>query len=512
MIGVEAMKIISNLKKYYLETAVFLCGAAVMVMELVGSRFLAPNFGTSLYVWSSIIGVILGSLSIGYWLGGKISVKNTNRIMLSMIVLLAAAFIFGLSLVRDTVFSVADSIADATDIRLASFFAALTLFAAPNVLLGMVSPYAARLKIDQVEKSGQEVGNLYAISTIGSILGTFAAGFWLISDFGSAQINLWMAALLVIVSMILDFKSIRFLQLSLLTATIGLSVYMAEFNQNINEISFDTMYNRYIIEDRDIGNSNKVRLMGVDRFGIQSGMFILNGRPSDELALEYTRYFLLGKHFFPEMRQALMIGGGAYSFPKKFLSAYPDASIDVVEIDSKLTDIARQLFDLKDNARLSIYHEDGRVFLNRNSKKYDCIYIDAFSSLEPPYHLVTREAVQKIHASLVPGGVVLVNVISESNVSKSKMLAAIYATYKSVFEQTYVLRADPETASDPLSNFIVVALKPGGQGGWIRWVSPNLELNHYLSARMDMGKSAGQVLTDDFAPVEKYVLSMIKEK
>src|SRR3989338_163916 len=170
------------MKQYKLELIVFLSGAVIMILELTGSRVLAPYLGNSTFVWTSLIGVILGRLSIGYWLGGKVADQKASYENFSLILMIAGVLI-GLTTIGKEI--ILQFIQNSTQsIRIGSLIASIIIFAPASIFLGMVSPYAIRLKIKSIEKSGRTVGNLYALSTIGSIVGTFLAGFWLIAYFG----------------------------------------------------------------------------------------------------------------------------------------------------------------------------------------------------------------------------------------------------------------------------------------------------------------------------------------
>jgi predicted membrane-bound spermidine synthase len=170
-----------NMKRFFLEVVVFICGAVVMAYEIVGSRMLGPFVGTSIFVWSSIIGIILLSLSLGYFYGGKIADKNPHYKYLSIIVVLSAMLIVASTLLKDILL---DNLLNLTkNVKLVSILASLLLFSLPALFLGMVSPFAARLKMVDIKTSGATVGYLYALSTLGSITGTFLAGFYLIPSF-----------------------------------------------------------------------------------------------------------------------------------------------------------------------------------------------------------------------------------------------------------------------------------------------------------------------------------------
>ena len=232
---------------------------------------------------------------------------------------------------------------------------------------------------------------------------------------------------------------------------------------------------------------------------------------SDELVFPYTKFYRLARHFNPNIKKTLMIGGAAYSYPKDYLRQYPDARIDVVEIDPQLTDLARKYFNLKENPRLAIYHEDGRTFLNRTKNKYDAILGDAFNAIYSiPYHLTTRQAVEKMYQALNEKGVVLINMISAIEGEKGMFLRAEYATFKSVFPQVYVFPIlKPEGGSDP-QNIVLVALKSSEPPVFL---SPDPEFQRFLEQVWEKPIVQDMpVLTDDYAPVDKFVLKMLPRK
>jgi len=204
-----------------------------------------------------------------------------------------------------------------------------------------------------------------------------------------------------------------------------------------------------------------------------------------------------------------MLGGAGYSFPKDFLLHYEkQQTIDVVEIDPEVTELAKQYFDLKENPRLTIYHEDGRVYLNRTLNKYDVIFGDAFSShYSLPYQLTTKEAVEKKFDILNKDGVVILNIISSIQGEKGEFLRAEYATYKSVFPQVYLFPVNHPTDGYKVQNIILVALKSKE--------SPNLDSNdpvlkEYLDHLWEKEIQIDvPVLTDDHTPVEYYIYKTI---
>ncbi len=230
---------------------------------------------------------------------------------------------------------------------------------------------------------------------------------------------------------------------------------------------------------------------------------------SDRLVNEYTRYYHLVRHFVPGFASGLMIGGAGYSFPKDYLAKYPNVALDVVEIDPGVTKLAKKYFSLEDHPNLTIYHEDGRVFLNQNKKQYDAIFGDAFSSwYTVPYQLTTQEAVQKKYDSLSESGVVILNIISSIEGEMSDFLRAEYRTYTSVFPQVYILPVGHPHDATRIQNITLIALK---NKSLPLWVSDDPEINEFLSHRWTKPiREDLPILTDDYAPVDHYIGKFLK--
>jgi spermidine synthase len=487
------------MKKFLLEFVVFVCGVVVMIFEIVGSRILGPYLGTSIFVWTSLIGIILGSLSLGYWLGGIIADKKPSYVLLSWIILLAALFI-GLTITgKDIILRNLPGLFGG--IRTQSIIASFCLFAPTSILLGMVAPYAVKLKIRDIKTSGKTVGNLYAISTIGSIIGTFLAGFFLIPSFGSTNILYFNAFLLIIVALTIFIMSKYFTSVVFGLVLLGILLfYNIRFNSSeLSYIDIDTRYNRVLIyESVDWYSGKPVRVMRINN-EYSSSMFLDN----DSLVYPYLKYYQLAEHFKPNFRKTLMIGGAGYSYPTYYLKKYPKSYIDVVEIDKKLTELARTHFRLKDSPRLNIHHEDGRIFLNRTKNKYDVILGDAFKSIYTiPWQLTTLEAIKKEYDILTKDGIVIINIISTLEGPKSLFLQAEYNTYKAVFPQVYLF--DLDNFNDPaiMHSIILLALKSDKKP---IFNSPDPELNGYLQHVLRKKFHFQMpVLTDEHAPVEYY--------
>ncbi len=492
-----------RVQKYILEAVVFLSGGIVMMYELAGSRVLAPYVGTSIFVWASLIGVILGSLSLGYYYGGKIADKRQETISLAFIIAIAAICVRLTASLRD---SVPETLANWNlGLQMESVLLAIILFAPASLFLGMVSPYATRLRLSGLDTSGSVVGRLSAISTIGSIAGTFLAGFYLIPHLGTYKILIGISLALLLMSILLIVAETvsKKKKLWSIAVLVAMAIVFAALQSpgKAHAVDIDTVYNRIWLYETISNQTQRKKLnLVTDPGGIQSAMYLDN---PTELVAEYTKFYRLANHFFPGLKNALIIGGCAYSYPKDFLIQNPEAHLDVVEIDPGMTALARQYFHLKDDPRLNIIHEDGRIYLNRNSKQYDVIYIDAFNSHSSvPFHLTTQEAVRSVYTSLSDNGVVLLNTITALNGEKGKFLEAEYKTYKSVFPQVYIIPVRSNTNEVTLQNVMIIALK---SNQFPKWVNKNKELNDYLSKVWKKEPDTGlPILTDDFAPVDYY--------
>lgn len=489
-----------------MELVVFVCGAAVMVLEMTGSRVLAPYLGTSIIVWTSLIGVILAAMSLGYWWGGVLSDRMPERRVLSFVIFLAAAAT-ALSSVLST--PVLFAVQSATrDLRIGAVAAAIALFGLPAALVGTVLPFSVRLKTHAVGEAGRTAGALCALSTAGSILGTFLGGFVLVSRLGNTQILLCAACALLAAS-IVAYRG----GAAAKTAVVFLLVFLGWGADALQAAwmgpsfyDYNTPYSRvWVYDDIRPSDGRPIRFMQIADEA--SSAMYLDG---DDLAFDYTRYYRLVAHFRPGVRSALMIGGAGYSYPKDFLKSFPDARMDVVEIDPTLTDIARRHFGLNPSPRLEVIHEDGRTFLNRNRKTYDAVFLDAYKSIySVPYQLTTIEAAHRMRAALAPDGVLFANFISSIEGRKGRFLRAELATMKRVFSQVYLFPIDDAEDGARVQNIVLVALKSDKRPAFY---SNDREMNAYLG-RLRIGDVPEDlpILTDNFAPVDAYVGEIIAE-
>lgn len=498
------MNVLKKLTLGRLEFIVFVAGAAVMILELIGSRILAPYLGTSIYVWASLIGIVLSALTVGYYLGGLFSERNPRLLFLTYVLFFSGLAIFLIALIKDQILA----LTAALGVKAGSVLAALILFALPSILLGLVSPYAVRLKVQNIEGSGNVAGKLYALSTLGSIFGTFLAGFYLIPTFGSSQILFSLSLVLILTSMLGGKKRRKII---LLVLILGLWLL-----NNLTPLSFvfegDSAYNHIRVKNLVSKiDQTKIRILYL---ATETHSVIY--QDSDKLFSVYHQLYQLDNLFKPEIKKALTLGGGAYIAPRDFLRRYPQAQMTVVEIDPQVTQVAKDYFNLKADPRLKIIHGDGRIFLNNNREKFDVIYGDAFASyFSLPFQLTTKEAMAEIYQALEPDGILVLNIIASLTGKKSLFFQAEYKTLQEYFPQVYVFPAyyyDGQNTGE-FQNLILIATKNPQ-----RLTEKNLaksadanqkKLLEQLWEKKIKLNPAIKILTDDFAPVDYYISKLL---
>jgi spermidine synthase len=513
--GIFAKWFISSRFTKSLAVLVFVAGTASMSLEFAASRILIPVFGSSIYTWGSLIGVILTGLSLGYHIGGKLADKNPDFLKLCLVIFSAGLYIIFIPFIAPTLTT--SFIQFVSDSQYASLFAVFTLLIVPTFLLGIVSPYAIKLATRRLTELGNVSGNLYSLSTIGSIVGTFLTVFVLIptfeinyiifglgvtlmvfsSLFGLARFPKVLAAFVVV--LLLFFPSISSSSTGTVMVHTGTLVYEKE-----------TLYSH--LDVIDYGNIRTLYLDG----NIHSQMY--KDKP-EELVNTYTKYFHLGFLFNPNAKDVLFVGGGGFSGPKNFLSMYSDVRIDVVEIDPDVISAARDYFNLpvdNDGSRLMIYNDDARNFLSKTEKKYDLIILDAFSKNYVPFHLMTLEYFQLLDEKLTSDGVIISNSIGSMTGDRSDIVRAAYKTISQIFPSVYVFPTEHNSGN--LQNIMLAAMKTPTveySKDELRQLASNNDNNNHNSStaladldylehlyEAELKTSDVPLLTDQFAPVE----------
>ncbi|MFC1722356.1 fused MFS/spermidine synthase, partial [Patescibacteria group bacterium] len=390
-----------------------------------------------------------------------------------------------------------------------AFFTSLVILAPITTLLGMATPLAVRLVVEDKNSSGSAAGNIYALSTIGSIIGTFSAGFWLIPNYGVHKI-LFGVSMALIISAIITASS-SYIKFSILIVIFMLSTFyfvndpklaFALFYEDkfgVDVIAdMDTMYNRIWIYDEDANEEDHVRTLA----NSQSSIYM--ERPiEDMLVFDLYDYFNLAPVYKRDINDALMIGGGAYTYATFLNNVHPDWELDVVEIDGGLLPISKEYFRFEESENFTNFAMDGRYYLNKNDKKYDVIFLDAYRNGDAmPFQLVTKEAYRLMFNSLNENGLLIINMLSTLDGETSKLFKSQYATLKTYFNDIKVF---PAWSKNPYvhQNIVLIATKGSGH-----YFNNNLSGEHEDALSMEYLRSIdfsqNIVLTDDYAPVEYY--------
>ncbi|KEQ56295.1 Spermidine synthase protein [Marine Group I thaumarchaeote SCGC RSA3] len=430
-----------------LKVLTFASGAIVMALEIATSRILTPVFGSTIYTWGSLIGVILSGLSLGYFLGGRIADKHPKFDKICGIVFSVGLFIVGMPFFASYV--VDFSLAIMPISQYTPLLATFLLLMLPSVLLGFVSPYVIKLGTKSLQKVGNMSGNLYSIATVGSIFGTFVTVFVLIPNVTVHQIIFGLGIALITSSLIGLKISPKIIAIGIVTLLIvpwsSFSVSTISHNGMLI-FEKETMFSH--LDIIEYGDNRSLYLDGLRHSS-------MNMRDPLDLVIDYTEYFHLGMMFNPAAKDILFVGGGGFSGPKNFLALYPDTKIDVIEIDSDVIDVAKTYFNLETNPRLQIFNDDARKHLSMFDKKYDLIILDAYATNYVPYHLMTHEFFQLLEKRLEPNGVVVSNLIGSIEGNNSPLVRSVYKTMKETFPVSYVFPTEEKPTF--IQNIMIVS-------------------------------------------------------
>ena len=506
------------LKKNLLLISVFITGACILVVEVVAVRVLSPYYGNTIFTVSSVISVILASLSLGYYIGGKFADRHPTLkwfftiIMFGGIILLALYF---LGMILLPVLSV--SLPFATG----PLYSSIIFYFFPTLLLGMLSPFAVKLQSVEFPEQGigSISGKIFFWSTLGSILGSLFSGFFLIPNFSIDYIFISTGLVLFILGFIplafLGFTKKRLYQsvLSILVLTF-LNIYVVEKVQSFYLYSKDGIYEKIHIYD-GIEAGRPARFFQQDRSS--SGAMFLDSNIPTDLVYEYTKYYSIYKIFKSDIQNILVIGGGAYSIPKALLTDLPNANIDVSEIEPSLYVLAQKYFDLVEDSRLQNFTTDGRLFLKSSNKKYDMIFSDVYYSLfSIPTHFTTKEFFTIVKDRLSEDGIFVGNLIGDLSRQSPSFIMSEIKTFKSVFPNTYFFAVvSPESVD--VQNIIFVGYNSSKK---INLDSDMVlgDQNPIISSLRDkiinidrFNLSSYPVLTDNFSPTE-YLTSKVLER
>jgi spermidine synthase len=519
---------------------VFVASACTLALEIVAGRILAPYLGVSLYTWTSVIGVVLAGISLGSYLGGKLADRWASPYTLGLLLLtggLSSLLILPLaSLPTDRMLfrlpcqpEALDAFSLCTPLvvtvgRILALTAAL--FFLPGLVLGTVAPLTVRLALTDLRGSGQTVGALYAWSTLGSLVGAFVTGFWLISAVGTRPIVLGVGLVLLALALLVGQAWRLRRPVGALPILLGLALAGLLLNTIRQRAALtppctqETDYFCIKVYTQPIERDRPLTVLALDHL-VHSYNAL-----DDPTYYEYSyiRVYAEVADYVARQRpdfRSLFIGGGGYTLPRGFEAVYPAAEIEVIEIDPGVTRVVYERLGLSADTRIRTHNLDARLVLDQlqGGPSYDLVFGDAFNDLSVPYHLTTLEFDRKVRALLRDDGFYLVNVIDRFR--GGQLLPAMVRTLQRVFPHVYVLSAGEPwlNLAASTNTYVLAATATPLDLERLRRVTPQGFGRNILSNVMPadlmadwLASTPDLVLTDDYAPADNLIAPLFAER
>ncbi len=486
---------------------VFLAGAAVMVIEICANRLLAPVYGNSVFTWTSLIGVILICFSAGGYLGGYLADKRADFAVLGW--LLATASV--LTMFVPAIFALVGPAFKDMGVIAGPVLISSLLFALPGVLLGAVSPASLRLYslLGRDAHVGFAAGTISMLGSLGSFVGTFLSGFYLVSHFSRTSIFVCTGVVLFLLAAAAFYLARHNARVQapvwvggIIAVLIGATSQEGQALDTVYQK--DSLYHRILITEQQKGTPDAVRYLQLDST-YEGAMRVNDG----EVVMKYQQFWRL-----PTMKpglkvdNALFIGAGAFGMPEQISRQYPQSTVDVVEIDPAVIEAGRKFFKLDEFPRVQAHASDGRRFLSGSGgRKWDFIFGDAYNGMRQiPLHLASKEFFQLVHDHLTPQGIFLMNIISAVEGPRGELLAGMVKTLQEVFPHVEIFAV--EHRLDVAQNVMVLA----SNDDW----KPVFTDNSYVTGSWESGISNcfvpaaqrpadGAIFTDNLNPVDAII-------
>ena len=538
-----------------LNVIVFACGAALMALEIVAARVLAPALGNSIFVWGSVISIVMIALSLGYWLGGQLADKRHASRALAPLIAGAGVLTVIVPVIASAVLPMAADMGP----RIGSLVASALIFFLPALLIATVSPLGVRLAASRgLTHIGRSAGGLYAISTGGSIVGTLATSFWLIPLLSLEPLivgigfTLFASALMALALPRLypeepnktestaettgaptdpaqpasppqpsrRARTVRgaaplAVALVVLGGVLGGAVLADVASAPASDVAGerilhreDSQYHRIAVTQAD-----NVRHLRFDASN-QTALDMVDGYRS---VIRYPNYADLALAVNPEAKRVLILGLGGGALPKRWWRDYPDMQIDTVEIDPAVVRISKEYFDLPDDPRLRVFTQDARRYVQTSTDTYDVIFVDAYYADSLPFHLTTNEFFVEVKQRLAPGGVVAYNLIGSVTGRRSELFRGMHKTVSANWKNVWVFPIGMGSSglTELGRNIIVLASDAKvGDDELVRRIQSNVDgrvkLAEYPSFAEDLYTNTivaddVPLLTDTYAPVDSLI-------
>lgn len=494
----------------YLYLAVFVSGFTSLAVEMAASRLVGNYFGASNLVWASIIGLILIYLTAGYFLGGYWADRSPHYSTFFRI-LLWGAFLIGLvPVIARPVLRFAASAFDELEmgVLFGSFVAIIVLFIVPITLLGTASPFAIRLAIQDARRAGRTSGDIYALSTLGSFIGTFLPVLLLIPTVGTYRTFMVISGLLLVVSLFCLWRTsgwraaAPYLLMPLIILVLGI-IGMRGTDKTAQGMIYEGESAYNYIQVLEYGDVRVLRLNEGQGMHSMYSPTLQNFHGPWEQVLA-APYFNPAPIDPAQVKSMAIVGLAAGTTARAASAVYPGIQIDGIEIDPDIVSVAQTYFDMND-PNLNVIVQDGRVGLAKSDKKYQIISVDAYRPPYIPWHMTTKEFFQIARDHLTEDGVLVINVGRSPN--DRRLVNAFAATLSAVFPSIYVMDI-PETFNSIMYATVQPTSLANLQANLANLSSrentPALLLEPVQSALVNMQPAPppDRVFTDDLAPIE----------
>ncbi|MBI5222856.1 fused MFS/spermidine synthase [Candidatus Micrarchaeota archaeon] len=468
--------------------ASFISGFCLMVIEIGGPRLTAPYIGNTIFSWAAVIASVLGALSLGYYYGGKMADKNPTKEGLGKIFIICSITTFLAYLLGTFV----GPLAAILDITTASILTSLIFFPAAATY-GIVSPYIIKLT-SKAGKEGENSGRVFAVSTLGSILGTLGTGFILVPNLPVKWIFIGtgiIMALLGIYLKAIKMNSPKYTIVLIFLMTLSVATAPIEIYKGTTVYEGESPYYHIRVLDGDFFNESS-RILLLDN-AISSGHGV-GGKAIFEYEKQTQKtYELMGK-----TPKVLMLGVAAGTIIDGIFKAKPDATVTGVEIDEKTIEVGKRFFNLTENERTEIVIEDARRYIEKTDQRYDFIIIDTYRGKSVPFHLTSDEFLKQLKEKGTTDAIVVVNVIGSIQGDRSELFQSIYKTFANNYRKIVLFPTNKDY--EKRQNIMLIATD--------RNIS-EFE-NKYKTELAHVQLDRGKIITDDLNPTDILIMEALR--
>ena len=492
----ENNKTMSFFERTGLYMTVFITGASVMVIELLGTRMIAPFYGASIYVWSSLISVTMIALSLGYFIGGRWA-DSEKRTGLSLIIALAALTTLLIPWITRPILLFTDQLG----LRAGAFTSALLLFSPSLTFLGMVSPFAIKLTTKGLESVGTSAGSIYAVSTVGSVIGTLLLGFFLFPVLGAREILIGVALSLMLLAIAVTYYERKYLALkkTILPVLSLLAISLILTPQIVGAGHGKIDSHQFKIQSEQESLYGWVRVIDEPKKDLRfltsdASMIGAASLSSGKTLLAYQEIVNLIPALAPPMKHGLIVGLGA-GHMANMLFKNSQMTTDTLEIDPAVAEAAVDFFNYQPTGQTIV--GDARYEIRHLTGPYDLIIHDCFTGGSEPAHLLTVETLEQLRSLMTDKGILALNFVSFFQDGQNKALASVARTLSKVFPHYSVFISEP---GEDFNDFIFLASnEPINMDSEMLTAKQHQWLNQRL---VTIDTAQGVVLTDNLNPLE----------